>query len=287
MQLTFRNWRHYCRLIRLEKPIGTTLLLWPCLWTLWLSQMKAPLVKNLIIFTVGTFIMRSAGCIINDYADRKFDAHVKRTCSRPLVMGNISTKEALELLSVFLSIAFILVLFTNALTIKLAFIGAALTIIYPFMKRITHWPQAFLALAYSYPVPMAWAAETSQIIAPAWWLYAGTFFWVIAYDTYYAMVDRDDDIKTGIKSTAVLFGKYDKIIISLLNLLTLICFCIAGILLHLKGYFYVGLVLAAGIFIYQQYLTRQRTRESCFSAFINNNWVGAIIFLGILASLTA
>jgi len=287
IELTLRHWRHYYRLIRFDKPIGTTLLIWPSLWTLWLAHMQAPKLKNLIIFIVGTFIMRSAGCIINDYADRGFDVHVKRTCSRPLAAKDITAREAIELLVIFLITAFILVLFTNTLTIKLAFIGVLLTLIYPFMKRFTHWPQAFLGLAYSYPVPMAWAAETSQLAAPAWWLYAGTFFWVIAFDTYYAMTDRDDDLKIGIKSTAVLFGQYDKKIIFILNCLTLICFYIAGRLLHLNGYFYIGLAIAAGLFLYQQYLTRDRSREHCFTAFLHNNWVGAVIFLGILTSLTA
>lgn len=286
IHLSFHHWRDYCRLIRLEKPIGTTLLLWPCLWSLWLAQMKAPLLKNLIIFTVGTFIMRCAGCIVNDYADRKFDRYVQRTRSRPLATNSISAREAMELLVIFLAIALILVLFTNMMTIKLAFVGAVLAMVYPFMKRMTHWPQAFLGLAYSYPVLMVWTAETSKIMAPAWWLYLGTFFWIIAYDTYYAMVDREDDIKIGVKSTAILFGKYDKAIIFLLNWLTIICFIRAGMLLHLKGYYYLGLIVAMGLFIYQQWLTRHRTREACFCAFLNNNWAGAVIFLGILASLT-
>ena len=286
MHLTLRHWRHYSRLIRFEKPIGTCLVLWPGLWALWLAQSGQPLVKNIIIFTLGTFIMRSAGCIINDYADRNIDGYVKRTQTRPLAAGDISSSEAIELFALLMVIAFILVLFTNALTIKLAFIGAFLAILYPFMKRITHLPQVILGLAFSYPIPMAWAAETSHVSTAAWWLMAGTFFWIIAYDTYYAMVDRDDDLKIGVKSTAILFGRYDKTIIALLNLFTLVCFWVAGSQLHLNGYFYLGLFITAGLFIYQQRITRHRTRESYFTAFLNNNWVGAVIFLGILASLT-
>jgi len=286
MNLTLQHWREYGRLIRFEKPIGTYLVLWPGLWSLWLASHGHPSIKNLIIFVMGTFVMRSAGCIVNDMADRKFDRHVKRTQHRPLTSGSISSKEAMELFCLLLIIAFILVLFTNALTIKLAFTGVFLAVLYPFMKRITHLPQTVLGLAFSYPIIMAWAAETSHIPIAAWWLFIGNFFWIMAYDTYYAMVDRDDDVRIGIKSTAILFGNYDKGFIALFNIIMLICFIIAGTLLQLSGYFYVGLFIVTGLFIYQQHITRDKSREACFAAFLNNNWVGAIIFLGVLASLT-
>ena len=286
MHLNSQNLKHYLRLIRFEKPIGTFLVLWPTLWALWLAPMGKPSLKNLIIFALGSFIMRSAGCIINDYADRDFDCRVKRTQSRPLTNGDISSQEALELFGLLMLIAFILVLFTNALTIKLAFTGAALTIIYPYMKRITHLPQVILGLAFSYPIPLVWATETSQITPAAWWLMAGTFFWIMAYDTYYAMIDKDDDQTIGIKSTAILFGRWDKRFIALFNVLTLVCFCIVAKKLNLDLYFYISLLIAACLFIYQQHLTHHKTRESCFYAFLNNNWVGAIIFSGILMSLT-
>ena len=231
--------------------------------------------------------MRSAGCIINDYADRHLDTLVKRTRNRPLATGIISEKEALELFVLFMLAAFLLVLMTNGTVIFLAFIGAVSAGIYPFMKRFTHLPQAMLGLAFSYPVPMAWAAETHHVPPAAWSLFIGNFFWIMAYDTYYAMVDREDDIKAGIKSSAVLFASYDKLIIALLKLAALFFFWLTGRILHLNGFYYLSLIVIAGLFIYQQYITRDRNREACFSAFLNNNWVGAILFMGILAGLPA
>lgn len=285
MHLTASHWREYCQLIRFDKPIGTTLVLWPALWALWLASHGNPSVKNLVIFILGAFFMRSAGCIVNDFADRKFDGHVKRTENRPLATGSISFKEARELFIILLGISFILVLFTNLFTIKLAFGGVLLAVIYPFMKRITYLPQFVLGLAYAYPVLMGWGAEQAHIPAAAWWLYAGTFCWIVAFDTWYAMVDREDDLRIGLKSTAILFGSLDKIIIALFQIVMLICFIVSGILLHRNGYFYFGLLVILGLLAYQQYLTKDRNREGCFAAFMNNNWVGSIMFIGILASL--
>ena len=286
MHLTIHHWRHYCQLIRLEKPIGTWLVLWPGLWSLWLASGGQPCIKYVIIFTAGAFIMRSAGCIINDYADRHLDTLVKRTRNRPLATGIISEKEALELFVIFMFAALMLVLMTNGTVIFLAFIGAVSAGVYPFMKRFTHLPQAMLGLAFSYPVPMAWAAETHHVPLAAWSLFIGNFFWIMAYDTYYAMVDRKDDIKAGIKSSAVLFASYDKLIIAFLKLAALFFFWLTGRILHLNGFYHLSLAVIAGLFIYQQYITRERKREACFSAFLNNNWVGAVLFMGILAGLS-
>lgn len=275
----------YSQLMRLDKPIGSLLLLWPTLWALWLAGEGTPSLKNIVIFTLGVVLMRSAGCVINDFADRKVDGRVKRTQQRPLAQGIISPKEALALFIALCLAAFLLVLMTNSLTIKLSFIALALAFTYPFMKRYTHLPQVVLGAAYGFGIPMAFAAEAGVLNKGVWLLFLANLLWTVAYDTFYAMVDRDDDLNIGVKSTAVLFGDQDKLITGILQALTLYTLFLAGGVFELGLYFNVSLLLAAGFFVYQQWLIRHRNREDCFKAFLNNAWPGCVIFLGILADL--
>ena len=268
-------------LMRVSKPIGTYLLLWPALWALWIAAAGIPSVSLLIIFVLGTFLMRSAGCVINDFADRKIDGHVKRTAQRPLPSGRISAKETLILFAALLAASFVLVLFTNQLTILLSVVAVALASCYPFMKRYTHLPQVVLGMAFSWAIPMAFSATLNEVPKIAWLIYIAAILWIITYDTMYAMVDRDDDIRIGVKSTAVLFGDMDKAIIGLLQLLTLAIFIMLGIDLNLSFWFYLGLLGMGGFFIYQQYLIRERQREACFTAFLNNNYAGMAVFIGL------
>lgn len=268
-------------LMRVSKPIGTYLLLWPALWALWIAADGTPSVNLLIIFGLGTFLMRSAGCVINDFADRKIDGHVKRTAQRPLPAGRISAKEAMILFAVLLLASFILVLFTNPITIYLSFGGVVLASCYPFMKRYTHLPQVVLGMAFAWAVPMAFSATLGEVPATGWLIYIATVLWTVIYDTMYAMVDRDDDIRIGVKSTAVLFGDMDKAIIGLLQLLTLMIFIMLGVKLELSIWFYLGVAVMGGLFIYQQYLIRERQREACFTAFLNNNYAGMAVFIGL------
>ena len=281
--LKIRNIWVYLRLIRFEKPIGFYLLLWPCLWSLWLASSGDPSLCNVVIFVLGAFIMRSAGCAINDYMDRNIDVYVKRTCQRPLATKEMAPKEALAVFFLLISLACLLLLMTNFLTMQLAFLGVVLASVYPFMKRFTSWPQAVLGLAFGYPVLMAWAAETSRITHAAWWLYLGTLLWVISYDTYYAMVDRDDDVKCGIKSTAILFGRYARFVIASLHTVTLIFYGVVGWLLSLSIYYYLALLVIAGLFGYQFFITRSGIQNDYFRAFLNNHWVGAVMFMGVLS----
>ena len=225
--------------------------------------------------------MRSAGCVVNDFADRHFDGHVERTKTRPLVQGLVTAKEALLLFAILLGLSFILVLLTNQLTILLAFGGAALAAIYPFMKRHTYLPQVFLGAAFSWSIPMAFAAESNTLPDIVWLLYTANVVWTVAYDTMYAMVDRDDDLKIGVKSTAILFGEADKMIIALLQVMTIIILIFVGVRLESGVFYALGLIAAAVLFVYQQHLIRYRRREQCFKAFLNNNWVGMAIFLGL------
>ena len=279
---SFHRVHHYAQLTRLDRPIGTFLLLWPTLWVLWLAADGWPRLDLIVIFSLGTLIMRSAGCVINDYADRNFDGRVKRTMNRPLVTGKIDKKEALVLFFGLLTCAFLLVLMTNPFTIALSFVGAVLAIIYPFMKRFTHLPQALLGFAFAWGMPMAWAAQTNTIAPVVWALFVGCFLWIVAYDTQYAMVDRDDDLKIGIKSTAILFGYLDNLIIAILQIGTLVSLSIAGAILDL-GYGYgFGLLAMAALFIHQGMLTRSRQRESCFQAFLSNHWAGLLVLIGIV-----
>ncbi|ADU67614.1 4-hydroxybenzoate polyprenyl transferase [Pantoea sp. At-9b] len=272
----------YSRLMRIDKPIGTLLLLWPTLWALWLSGMAIPPLSVLLVFVLGVIVMRAAGCVINDYADRKVDGHVKRTASRPLASGLVTEKEAKLLFVGLALLAFVLVLTMNRMTIMLSVVGLALAWVYPFMKRYTHLPQVVLGAAFGWAIPMGWAAVSESLPLVCWLVFIANLCWTVAYDTQYAMVDRDDDLKIGVKSTAILFGRYDKLIIGLLQLATLGLMVLVGLLLHLNGAFYWSLLLAAGLFVHQQKLIAQREREPCFQAFLNNNYVGLVLFIGIL-----
>jgi len=276
----------YLRLMRFDKPIGILLLLWPTLWALWLAGAGHPDKSVLFVFITGVVIMRAAGCIINDIADRHMDGNVRRTALRPLASGEISVKKALILFAILMLLAFLLVLQCNALTIELAFVGAALATIYPFLKRVTHLPQLGLGLAFSWSVPMAFAAQTNQVPSEAWLLFVTACLWPVIYDTFYAMADRDDDIKIGVKSTAILFASLDRIITAVLQLLFVALLMIVGKTFELdKLFFNVGTAIAAGLFVYQQQLIKAREPANYFAAFLNNNWVGFIIFLSIVLSI--
>lgn len=279
------KWRNYVLLMRLHKPIGILLLLWPTLAGLWLAAKGVPTLKNLLIFTLGVIVMRSAGCVINDFADRKIDGKVKRTQDRPLATGAVSGKEAITLFLLLCAVAFGLVSLTNTLTIQLSVGGLLLAFSYPFMKRYTHLPQVVLGAAFAWGIPMAYAAETGEISANIWLLYLAILLWTVVYDTFYAMVDRDDDLKIGVKSTAVLFGEHDRFITATLQVLTLYTLVLVGKRFELGIYYQSGLVVAAILFIYQQWLIRYRAREACFKAFLNNNWVGMAVFTGVVVDL--
>lgn len=272
----------YVQLARIDKPIGTLLLLWPTLWALWLAADGLPDLWTLLVFVVGVFLMRSAGCVINDYADRNFDGHVKRTAGRPLPMGKVKPREVLALFAVLALISFALVLTMNPLTIGLSFAALLLAVCYPFMKRYIPIPQLVLGMAFSWSIPMAYAAQSNALPAVAWLVFLANLLWTIAYDTEYAMVDRDDDLKLGLKSSAILFGRHDKRIIGALQLLTLLILLLVGQLSELGSSYYWSLLAAAALFVYQQRLIRERAREACFQAFLNNNYVGALIFAGVV-----
>ncbi len=276
------------QLIRFDRPIGTLLLLWPTLWALWLAAQGVPDYKLLAIFVAGTFLTRSAGCIVNDLADRNLDGAVARTSARPLVTGAVTVREALALFVALLLLAFILVLFTNALTIELSIVAVALASSYPFMKRYTHLPQLVLGAAFSWGIPMAFAAQRGTLPPALWLVYLGNLLWTVAYDTAYAMVDREDDLRIGIKSTAILFGRHERLIIGLLQLGCLLSLYLAGLAFGLGLYYNAALLVAAMLFGYQQYLIRERRPDACFRAFLHNNWVGMAIFAGVaLDYLTA
>lgn len=271
----------YLRLARMDRPIGTLLLLWPCLMALVLAAGGMPDLKVLIIFIVGVVVMRACGCIINDYADRDLDAHVDRTRSRPLASGEITVKEALSLFVVMGLFAFGLVLMLNPLVVKLSVVGIILTIIYPFTKRFTNMPQMFLGVVWSWSIPMAYAAQTGSVPIEAWWLFAANWCWTVAYDTMYAMVDREDDLKVGIKSTAILFGRFDRQIIGLFQLAALACFIMAGMSADRGLVFGLGIITFIGFSLYQQKLIFARERAPCFKAFLNNNWAGLALFVAL------
>ena len=274
--------RDYISLVRLDKPVGIFLLLWPVLWALMVAGEGQPDAKVLLVFILGVILMRSAGCVINDYADRDIDLHVSRTQNRPLATGRVTTVEALVIFVILCATAFILVLQLNRLTILLSLGGLLLAGIYPFMKRVTHLPQVFLGAAFGWSVPMAFAAQLDTLPPIAWLMFTATLLWTIAYDTMYAMVDREDDIVLGVKSTAILFGDSDRQIIGIIQLMFLICLLMIGHQADLGPIYYCSVLLAAGLASYQQYLIRFREREGCFKAFLNNNWLGAVIFLGLL-----
>lgn len=274
----------YLYLMRLNKPIGILLLLWPTLWALWLASDGHPHPLVLSVFLLGVILTRSAGCIINDYADRYFDGHVERTRQRPLVTNKVSTRAALVLFCVLMLVAFMCVLLLNALTIMLAVVGALLAVIYPFLKRYTQLPQLGLGLAFSWGVPMAFSAETGSVGASAWLLFFTAVLWPVIYDTMYAMTDKKDDLKIGIKSTAILFARADRLIIALLQGLFLVGLVWVGCVFHLHVSYYISIFVAALLFVYQQYLMRNREPQRCFQAFLNNHWVGLVIFMGIALS---
>ena len=276
---------HYWRLARMDRPIGIFLLLWPTLWCLWIAAEGIPDAGLLAIFILGTILMRAAGCCVNDFADRDFDGYVKRTQNRPLATGVIKPKEALALCAVLCLLAFALVLLTNRLTVYLSFGGLVLAIIYPFMKRVTHLAQLFLGAAFSWGGLMAFTAQTGELPVQAWLLYTANFIWTVVYDTQYAMVDRNDDVKIGVKSTAILFAEADRFVIGMLQVFFLLAMLLAGQRFGLGGWYQFGLFLAACLFAWQQYLTWTRQPDKCFQAFLNNNKVGAIIFFFTVVDL--
>lgn len=279
--LLFDRVKQYCLLARLDRPIGILILLWPTLWAIWLASDGKPDLLVLTVFVMGVVLMRSAGCIINDYADRDFDPHVERTKLRPVAAGKVNPKEAVALFVVLCLMAFGLVLLLNGYTILLSIPGAFLAASYPFTKRYTHLPQAYLGIAFGWAVPMAFAAQQNQIPAVAWVLYLAVVLWALVYDTMYAMVDKDDDLKIGVKSTAILFGAYDRHIMAALQMVILGLLMTVGLMQHLSWPYYLGLMVAGGLSVYQQILILQRDKKRCFQAFLNNNWFGVAVFVGI------
>lgn len=274
--------RAYALLVRFHRPIGSLLLLWPALWALWLAARGDPPWQVVLIFILGVFLMRSAGCAINDYADRTLDGQVRRTRERPLATGLVKPEEALGVFLVLSLLAFLLVLLLNWLTVALSLVALGLAALYPFMKRFTHWPQVFLGAAFGWAVPMAYTAVVGQVPTEGWLLFVATLTWALIYDTQYAMVDREDDLKVGIKSTAILFGRGDRLIIACLQVLFLGQMAFIGLQAGLGGWYFTGLALAACYFVYQQYLTRAREPAACFQAFLNNNYLGMVLFAGLV-----
>ena len=270
------------QLIRFDRPIGTLLLLWPTLWALWIAAGGVPDIKLLLVFMLGTLLMRSAGCIANDLADRDLDGAIARTHRRPLITGAVTVTEAIVLTLVLCLLAFVLVLTTNNLTILLSLAAVALAACYPLMKRVTQLPQLVLGLAFSWGIPMAFAAQTGSLPAGCWLLFIGNVLWTVVYDTEYAMVDRDDDIKIGIKSTAILFGDADRAIIGALQIFCLLAYYLGGLKFELGMYFNIGLAITALLFVYHQYLIRDRETTACFRAFKHNNWVGLVLFTSVV-----
>lgn len=277
---------YYIQLMRLDKPVGIYLLMWPTLWALWIAGDGRPSIKNIIIFVLGVIVMRSAGCVINDYADRHLDGSVERTAKRPLAQKVISETQALGLFAGLCLVALLLVLFTNPFTITLSLGGLVLAAIYPFMKRYTHLPQVVLGAAFAWAIPMVFAAEQSALPDVVWLLYIATLTWTVAYDTQYAMVDRNDDLKIGIKSTAILFGEADKLIIGLLQGITILSFILIGNQIDATWPYYASVCVCAGFFVYHQHLIKNRQRVACFKAFLNNHWIGASLFLGLILHYT-
>ena len=275
----------YFRLMRLDKPVGIYLLLWPALWALFLAADGWPRLDLIIIFVLGVTIMRSAGCVINDYADRKIDKLIERTQHRPITSGEITAKSALILFFILMLIAFGLVLMTNSLTIQLAFIAAGLAILYPFTKRWTHLPQFILGLAFAMSVPMAFAATNGSVPDSAWWVFAATVIWTVIYDTMYAMADREEDLKIGVKSTAVLFAKFDKLIIGILQICLFFLLLKISEIFNLAIFYDISLILTAFLMIYHQKMIKNREKTACFQAFLHNNFIGMVIFIGIALSL--
>ncbi|MHC0466526.1 4-hydroxybenzoate octaprenyltransferase [Kosakonia cowanii] len=272
------------RLMRTDKPIGALLLLWPTLWALWVATPGVPPLWILLVFVAGVWLMRAAGCVVNDYADRKFDGHVKRTANRPLPSGAVTENEARGLFIILVLLAFALVLTLNLMTILLSVAALGLAWIYPFMKRYTHLPQVVLGAAFGWSIPMAFAAVSESVPLSCWIMFFANILWAVAYDTEYAMVDRDDDVKIGIKSTAILFGHHDKLIIGILQVLVMAMMAAVGWLNRLGWIYYATVLVAGALFVYQQVLIAGRERDACFKAFLNNNYVGLVLFLGLAVS---
>ncbi|MBD5770523.1 4-hydroxybenzoate octaprenyltransferase [Marinomonas colpomeniae] len=277
--------KDYTELTRFNRPIGSFLLMWPTLWALWLASDGIPDLHLIIIFVLGVFSMRSAGCVINDYADRKVDGSVERTKNRPLPSGRVSEKEALGLFAALCILSFVLVLFTDVRTILLSVVGLGLAALYPFMKRYTHLPQLFLGLAFSWAIPMAYSAQGGDLSDPIlWMLFVANCFWTIAYDTYYAMTDRKDDLKIGVKSTAILFGEYDLFVILCLQALTLSLLTCIGLLAGLHWLYFISLLVCVGLFYQQFQQAKDREEQACFRSFLDNNRVGYCVFIGLAAN---
>ena len=281
------RWAAIKQITRMDKPIGTYLLLWPTYWALWIAADGIPTFEVLLIFTVGVFVMRSAGCVINDFADRKVDGKVKRTEQRPLVSGQMTSEQALMVFGFLIGIAFALVWQLSWFTVQLSIIALFLASSYPFMKRYTHLPQVVLGAAFSWGMIMAFAEIQGEVPQVAWLLFIANLLWTVAYDTMYAMVDRDDDIKIGVKSTAILFGRFDKKVIALLQLLTIGLLLTVGELLAFGWPFQLSIVIAGGLFCYQQILIVNRDRDACFKAFLHNHYVGMVVFAGIFIEAIA
>jgi 4-hydroxybenzoate polyprenyltransferase len=277
----------YFELMRLNRPVGTLLLLWPTLAALWLAASGLPPWRLIAVFTVGTFVMRSAGCVINDFADRGWDRFIERTRERPLTSGRVSETEALGLFVILSLVAALLLIFLNPLTRVLALGGFGLAVLYPFMKRWTYLPQVVLGAAFSWALIMAYASVVAHVPAEAWLLFVGSLLWIVAYDTQYAMVDRDDDLQVGIKSTAILFGAADRFMVGLLQASALLTLALLGSQLGLGTFYHAGLWAAAALFVYQHYLMRDRSRSGCFNAFRNNTWVGFAFFAGVVLETMA
>jgi 4-hydroxybenzoate polyprenyltransferase len=277
------RWPAFVLLTRLDKPIGTYLLLWPTLGALWLAAEGSPYWHLVVVFALGTLLMRSAGCCINDFADAHIDGDVSRTQTRAIVTGQVSRKEAFICFVILCLAGFVLLLFTNTLTILMSIGAVLLTSVYPFMKRYTHLPQLVLGLAFSWGILMAFTAQTGQLPpATAWLLYVANCLWTVAYDTQYAMVDREDDLKIGVKSTAILFGDADRVMIGMLQGMFILALLLAGREFMLSSGYFLGIAVAAGLLIYQQWLIRDRAPAACFAAFRNNHWVGLAVFVGVV-----
>ncbi len=272
----------YAHLVRIDKPIGILLLLWPTLWALWIASDGRPPLYVLAVFVVGTVLMRSSGCAINDWADRDFDRHVARTAERPLTSGRIAGWEALMVAAVLAAVSFLMILPLNALTIALSFVAVFVAASYPFTKRFFALPQAYLGIAFGFGIPMAFAAIESRVPPVAWTLLAANVFWALAYDTEYAMVDRDDDVKIGIRTAAITFGRYDVAAVMVCYAATLALLALAGAMAGLTWAYDAGLIVAAGVALHHYRLIRTRTREGCFEAFRHNNWLGAAVFAGLV-----
>jgi 4-hydroxybenzoate polyprenyltransferase len=282
MTSLFATLADYARMMRFDRPVGTLLLLWPTLWALWISSAGKPQTHILVVFILGVVLMRAAGCVINDYADREFDPHVARTKERPLAAGRISPTEALLLFAVLGVIALVLALQLNRLTLLLAIAGAFLAVTYPFIKRFVSVPQLYLGLSFGWGIPMAFAAQQEAIPRVAWLLFIANLLWVTAYDTIYAMVDRDDDQKIGLRSTAIMFGESDRHIIAILQAMSVLALALVGRMMHFGNWYRAGLLLGVALFLYHLWLIRERDRDACFRAFRINHYFGMAVFAGIV-----